>query len=98
MRRNAILGAALLLGVALPATAQPSPAQQAQQERMKTCNASASGRSLKAAARQSFMTACLAGKSDQTTLMKVCNVQASQDKLTGDARRAYVNSCLKKSG
>lgn len=52
--------------VATPAVAQqkPTAAQAAQQERMKTCNADASHRKLKGAARQDYMSACLAGKAD----------------------------------
>ena len=87
---------------AIPVLAQqpkaPTPAQAAQQQRMTTCNADASQRSLKAAARQSFISACLTGKMNQTTLMKVCNAQASQDKLSSAARKTYVSSCLSKSG
>lgn len=64
---------------------------------MRTCNATASERSLKAAARQTFMSACLGGKSDPQTMMRVCNAQASQDHLTGDARRSYMSTCLKTS-
>jgi hypothetical protein len=75
----------------------PSPAQAAQQQKMTTCNADASQRNLKGSARQSFMSGCLSGKMNQTTLMKVCNAQASQDKLTSDDRKTYLSSCLKKS-
>jgi hypothetical protein len=85
---------------AAPATQQPkapSPAQLAQQQRMATCNADASQRNLKGDARQSYMSGCLSGKMNQTTLMKVCNAQASQDKLTSDDRKAYLSTCLKKS-
>ena len=88
--------------VAMPALAQqtkpPSPAQAAQQQRMTTCNADASQRNLKGDARQTYMTGCLGGKMNQTTLMKVCNAQASQDKLTTDDRKTYMSACLKKSG
>ncbi|MBN9511573.1 MAG: phosphate-starvation-inducible protein PsiF [Alphaproteobacteria bacterium] len=91
---------ALAAAVAMPAIAQqkPTAAQAAQQERMKTCNADASHRKLKGAARQDYMSACLAGKADPNTMMKVCNEQASQDKLTSDARKTFMSSCLKKSG
>ncbi|HZU87898.1 MAG TPA: PsiF family protein [Stellaceae bacterium] len=93
------LGAAIAV---VPALAQqpraPTPAQAAQQERMKSCNADASRRNFNGAARQSFMRACLAGKMTPTTLMRVCNAQAAQDKLRSDARKTYVGSCLRKSG
>jgi hypothetical protein len=87
---------------AFPALAQqpkaPTPAQAAQQQRMTSCNADAFQRNFKGSARQSFMSACLSGKMNQTTLMKVCNAQASQDKLSSAARKTYVSSCLSKSG
>lgn len=37
----------------------PSPAQQAQQERMKSCNAEAKTKALKGAERKAFMSDCL---------------------------------------
>jgi hypothetical protein len=77
-------------------TKPPSPAQEAQQQRMATCNTEASQRELKRDARQSYMSACLGGKMNQTTLMKVCNAEATQDKMTADARKAYLATCLKK--
>lgn len=101
IRTFAAVCATALACAALPtlaqqaATPQQSPAQAAQQERMKSCNANASGRTLKGDARQTYMSACLSGKSDQPTMMKVCNAQAGQDKLAGDARKSYMSSCLK---
>jgi hypothetical protein len=83
-------------GQAQPAK-QPSPAQAAQQQRMTTCNSEASQRSLKGDARQSYMSSCLSGKMNQTTLMKVCNAEATQDKMSSDDRKSYLATCLKKS-
>ncbi len=40
---------------------QPSAAQQAQQDRMRTCNAEAGTRNLAGEARRSFMSTCLSG-------------------------------------
>ena len=37
----------------------PSPAQQAQQEKMKSCNAEAKTKALKGAERKTFMSECL---------------------------------------
>ena len=37
----------------------PSPAQQAQQEKMKSCNAEAKSKALKGAERKTFMSECL---------------------------------------
>lgn len=54
----------LLLLPALPAlaeTRQPSPAQLAQQERMRSCNADAKNRNLSGERRQAFMRDCLRG-------------------------------------
>ncbi len=62
---------------------------------MRGCNTNASARGLKGDARQTYMSACLGGNTDQTTIMKVCNAQAGQDKLTGDARKSYMSVCLK---
>jgi psiF repeat len=39
----------------------PSPAQQAQQEKMKTCNADAGKKELKGDERKQFMSDCLKG-------------------------------------
>ncbi len=91
-----LIAAAPMLGAA-SAIAQNAPASS-QQQRMKDCNATASARALKGDARKDYMSACLAGKADQTTIMKVCNEQATQDKLSGDRRKAYMSSCLKKPG
>ncbi|HEY7580842.1 MAG TPA: PsiF family protein [Acetobacteraceae bacterium] len=92
------------LGLALagtPALAQnakpPTPAQAQQQQRMASCNAEAGERNLSGDARKSYMSACLGGKMNQTTLMKVCNNQATQDKLSSEARKTYLGTCLKKS-
>ena len=53
------------LALAAPAGAnerQPSPAQQAQQERMRACNAEARARNLSGEERQRFMSPCLRGQ------------------------------------
>ncbi|MBV9653895.1 MAG: hypothetical protein JOZ42_04955 [Acetobacteraceae bacterium] len=75
----------------------PSAAQSAQRDRMTTCNGAAGERNLKGAARQSYMSACLAGKTTPPIMMKVCNAQASQDKMSADDRRSYLTTCLKTS-
>ena len=102
MLRLALVTSLVAVVTASPVLAQqpkaPTAAQAAQQQRMKTCNADASQRNFKGSARQDFMSACLAGKMDQTTLMKVCNAQANQAKLSSTARKTYVSSCLRKSG
>ncbi|MCW8084691.1 PsiF family protein [Sabulicella glaciei] len=60
----------ILLLVAAPAlaeTRQPSPAQRAQQERMRSCNAEAKSRSLSGEQRQGFMRTCLRGQASGAT-------------------------------
>ncbi len=57
-----ILAALLALGLAAPAAAeprQPSPAQAAQQQRMRDCNARAKEQTLRGDARSTFMRQCL---------------------------------------
>lgn len=77
----------------------PAYAATAQQELMKTCNATASGQSLAGNARKTFMSTCLSGKptpkplTAQQTKMKTCNTQATGK--TGDERKTFMASCLK---
>src|SRR6478609_3635239 len=91
--------AAGALALALPALAfaqGPAPAQPAQQERMKTCNAEAGTRKLAGDPRKEFMSACLAGnmpaapaaanqpsaaQAAQQERMKTCNAEAGTRKL-----------------
>jgi psiF repeat len=51
----------LFVAVAGQVAAQPSPAQQAQQQRMKDCNAKASDQKLSGDARKRFMPTYLKG-------------------------------------
>src|SRR5690242_11248490 len=83
---------------------KPSAAQQAQRDRMTSCNADAKTKNLSGDARKSFMSDCLSGKSDsssatamtpQQTKMKTCNTEASGKKLSGDARKQFMSTCLK---
>ena len=57
----ALVALAFATGGAFAAEGQkePSPAQKAQQEKMKTCNAEASEKALKGDARKQFMSTCL---------------------------------------
>ena len=78
----------------------PSPAQQAQQERMKACNAEAAAKELKGDERKSFMSDCLSAKSApgstaQQNKMKTCNAEAGSKALKGDARKKFMSECLK---
>ena len=105
MRTIGIVIAATLLAtvafgppVALGATAK----QQAQQQRMKDCNAQADSQSMKGHDRQAFMKTCLSGhgpstaaaKPTQQDKMKWCNAEASSKSLKGDARKTFMSSCL----
>jgi len=77
-------------------------ALNAQQEKMKDCNAQASQKGLKGDQRKEFMSTCLgAGAQPQTKQltaqqqkMKDCNAQAGKQQLTGDKRKQFMSSCL----
>ena len=75
-------------------------AATAQQEKMKTCNADASAKTLKGDERKSFMSTCLkatpAPAATQQDKMKTCNADASTQALKGDARKTFMSTCLKK--
>ena len=83
-------------------TAQEKPkseAQQAQQEKMKTCNADAKGKT--GDERKKFMSECLSAKPQasqaqkaQQDKMKSCNADAKGK--TGDERKKFMSECLKK--
>lgn len=58
-----VLSTGLAWGAAETEKKPPSPAQQAQREKMKTCNAEAAKQELKGDERKKFMSECLkAGK------------------------------------
>ncbi|WP_296654532.1 PsiF family protein [Paraburkholderia sp.] len=89
--------AAIVLGgvLAAPAFAQ-TPAQTAQQQKMKTCNTQAGAK--KGDERKAFMKQCLsaggaaAPAMTQQERMKACNAQAGDKK--GDERKAFMKQCL----
>ncbi|HCW0604083.1 TPA: phosphate starvation-inducible protein PsiF, partial [Pseudomonas aeruginosa] len=73
----------------------------AQQEKMKSCNADASAKSLKGDERKAFMSSCLkaggsAKAATQQEKMKTCNADATAKALKGDERKAFMSTCLKK--
>ena len=88
------------LALYLPAAAADQQLT-AQQERMKSCNAQASGKQLKGDDRQAFMSRCLKGEGEeeqrtaQQDKMITCNREASDKHLNGDQRRAYMSDCLR---
>ncbi|WP_339523114.1 PsiF family protein [Pseudomonas sp. EL_65y_Pfl2_R96] len=80
-------------------------AATAQQNKMTTCNADATAKSLKGDERKAFMSTCLkaapaadAAKpmTPQQEKMKTCNADAATKALKGDARKAFMSECLKK--
>jgi psiF repeat len=76
----------------------PSPAQQAQQDKMKVCNADAGEKQLKGDERKQFMSNCLSTKAAPVTQqekMKICNTDAGQKQLKGDERKQFMSTCLK---
>jgi len=93
--------ALLALGLMLLSVAPAFGTQNAQQEKMKTCNAEATQKGLNGADRQAFMKTCLSagagGGNSQQEKMKTCNTQASSKHLSGDARKKFMSDCLKGS-
>ncbi|AZD58639.1 PsiF family protein [Pseudomonas chlororaphis] len=78
-------------------------AQQAQQEKMKSCNAEATTKALKGDERKAFMSTCLkatpaaaATPSTPQERMKTCNADATAKALKGDERKTFMSTCLKK--
>jgi len=76
---------------------EPSPAQKAQQERMKQCNADAGEKKMAGDERKAFMSKCLSEKkaATQQDKMKACNKDAGDKKLAGDERKKFMSGCLK---
>ena len=73
-------------------------AATAQQNKMTTCNADASAKTLKGDERKAFMSTCLKAKpaTTQQDKMKTCNATAGTQNLKGDARKTFMSDCLKK--
>ncbi|MCX7080381.1 MAG: PsiF family protein [Pseudomonas sp.] len=81
-------------------------AATAQQNKMTTCNAEATAKTLKGDERKTFMSTCLkaapaaeAAKpmTPQQEKMKTCNATATTQALKGDARKTFMSDCLKKT-
>jgi len=96
-----VLALVMLAALAIPAmaqdTKQPSPAQQAQQQKMKDCNKQATDKGLKGDDRQKFMSQCLSAAGvplSQQEKMKECNKQATAKNLKGDERKSFMSTCL----
>lgn len=83
---------------AADAKKEPSPAQKAQQEKMKACNAEAKEKALAGDERKQFMSNCLKAapaKASQQDKMTSCNAQAGSKALKGDERKQFMSECLK---
>lgn len=83
-----------------PAKSAPSKAQNAQQQRMTTCNTEAKGK--KGDERKAFMSSCLKGEAmpgkkltASQQRMKSCNAEAATKKLSGNDRKTFTSTCLK---
>jgi hypothetical protein len=95
----------VLTALALVSMSVGSPsvhAQNAQQEKMKTCNAQAKTQSLSGDARKSFMKTCLSEQpaaepkvNSQHQKMKQCNADARTKGLSGAERKTFMSACLK---
>ena len=93
-------------GAAPDAAERPrSPAQQAQQDRMRSCNAEATARAVPAETRRAFMSECLAGRMPAAAAapaapptpqdrMRTCNAEAGTRNLAGEPRRVFMRDCL----
>jgi hypothetical protein len=77
-------------------------AQNAQQDKMKTCNSQAKTQSLSGDARKTFMKTCLSNQpadapklNSQQQKMKQCNADAKTKGLAGADRKTFMSTCLK---
>lgn len=101
MRLKAVTCALLMCAVAGSALAA-----NAQNDKMKECNAQAKTQSLAGDARKTFMKTCLSAggaaaapvKQTQQEKMKTCNADAKTKSLNGDARKSFMKTCLSSAG
>jgi len=70
----------------------PSPAQKAQQEKMKACNAEAGEKKVKGDERKKFMSECLGGKAEAAG-SNACAASAAEKKLAGAAKKSFMKKC-----
>ena len=92
----------LITAAALLLLSMSVEAQNAQQDKMKDCNAQAKTQTLSGDARKSFMKTCLSNQpadapklNSQQQKMKQCNADAKTQKLTGADRKSFMSTCLK---
>ena len=80
-----------MIGV-FAAVATPAVAQNAQQERMKTCNTKAADK--KGDERKAFMKDCLAAeKKTYDSKMGACNTKSKG--MKADERKTFMSDCMK---
>jgi hypothetical protein len=97
MKATIVVSAALLL------LSMSAGAQNAQQDKMKTCNTQAKAQSLSGDDRKSFMKTCLSNApaadapklNSQQQKMKQCNADAKTKGLAGADRKTFMSTCLK---
>ncbi|MEA3179187.1 MAG: hypothetical protein QOI59_2710 [Gammaproteobacteria bacterium] len=96
MKATTLLAAAALLLLSMSVDAQ-----NAQQEKMTTCNTQAKAQSLSGDARKSFMSTCLSNQpaaapklNSQQQKMKQCNADAKTKGLRGMDRKTFMSTCL----
>jgi hypothetical protein len=92
----------LIVSTAMLLLSMSAQAQNAQQEKMKTCNTQAQTESLSGDARKSFMKTCLSNQpaaasklNSQQQKMKQCNADAKTKGLSGADRKTFMSTCLK---
>jgi hypothetical protein len=92
----------LITAAALLLLSMSAEAQNAQQDKMTTCNAQAKTQTLSGDARKAFMKTCLSNQpadapklNSQQQKMKQCNADAKTQKLTGADRKTFMSTCLK---
>ena len=92
----------LVVSMAMALLSLSAYGENAQQEKMKTCNAEAKTQNLSGAARKSFMKGCLSNQpadspklNSQQEKMKQCNADAKAKGLSGAERKTFMSTCLK---
>ena len=97
MKATTLIAAAALLLLSMSVEAQ-----NAQQDKMKTCNSQAKTQSLSGDARKAFMKTCLSNQpadapklNSQQQKMKQCNADAKTKGLAGAERKTFMSTCLK---
>ena len=99
MQRKIVIPAALLL----LSVSVSCLGANAQQDKMKDCNAQAKTQSLSGDARKSFMKTCLSNQpaapapelNSQQQKMKQCTADAKSKGLSGADRKTFMSTCLK---